>query len=339
MKTEIIKINKYNTDTTIKKASDIIKSGGVVIFPTETVYGIGANALDEKSSEKIYKAKGRPSDNPLIVHIADIIDIYKISNGIDKRTKNIISTFWPGPLTIIVKKADIIPYRTTGGLNTVAVRCPYNNIVNRIIKKSGFPIAAPSANISGKPSITSEEFIVEEFNGKVDMIILDNDSSIGIESTVIDTTEKNITILRPGYITKSDIENVIKEEVHFDFNIVDKLSSPKSPGMKYKHYSPKCDLYIISENRTNDEIRAFLKRDLENNIHSVIIAKEKYNSEFDNFISLGTDDVAVAKNIFKVLRKLDKINVPKAYFIEISNSELAFSIMDRVKKAAAYKFV
>lgn len=339
MFTQIIKIDKYNTDITVKKAGEIIRAGGLVIFPTETVYGIGANALNENSASKIYNAKGRPSDNPLIVHISDEKDIYTLGVNIDNRIEKIISAFWPGPLTLILNKSSNVPYRTTGGLDTVAVRMPSNIIANKIIKESGVPIAAPSANISGRPSITSEEFIKEEFEGKVDMIILDNNSSIGIESTVIDTTGDNIVILRPGFVTKSDIERVINEDVHIDTNLKDNTAKPKSPGMKYKHYSPNCEVYIVDGDNKIEKIYDLIKKDSLSNKKSVVIGKEEYQSLFNNFISLGKDDITAAKNIFKVLRQLDKENFDKAYFINMSDTELEFSIMDRMKKASGYKII
>lgn len=340
MLTEIVKLNEENKNQTIKKAKEIMQNNGIVIFPTETVYGIGANALDENCAAKIYQAKGRPSDNPLIVHIAKFEDLDKLSIKIDDRVQKIIDYFWPGPLTIIVNKSEIIPYKTTGGLDTVAIRMPLNELARNIIAETNLPIAAPSANISGKPSITSEEFIQEEFDGKVDMIILDNNSPIGIESTVIDTTREKITILRPGFITKSQIERVIGQEVISDLSFEDN-DVPKSPGMKYTHYSPNCDIYIVEGDILTKtyKINQQMENDKKENIKSCIIAKAEYSDLFQNFISLGNNDIEVAKNIFKTLRQLDKEGMQKAYFLSMYETELELSIMDRMKKASGYKVI
>ena len=339
MDTKIIKLNDENYDYAINLAGEHIKKGNIVIFPTETVYGIGANALDEESSKKIYMAKGRPSDNPLIVHIENIDDLAKISQKIDNRTKKIIDYFWPGPLTVIVEKSKIVPSCITGGLDTVAIRMPSSKIARDLIKKSGVPIAAPSANISGRPSITSEKFIADEFLGRVDLILLNDSTEIGIESTVIDVTGKNVVILRPGFVTKKDLENLLSEEVIFDLNITDMTKAPKSPGMKYKHYSPNCEVYIVDGDNKIEKIYDLIKKDNLSNKKSVVIGKEEYQSLFNNFISLGKDDITAAKNIFKVLRQLDKENFDKAYFINMSDTELEFSIMDRMKKASGYKII
>lgn len=341
MYTEVIKLNNENYDYAIKLAGKHIRRGNIVIFPTETVYGIGANALDEDSSKKIYMAKGRPSDNPLIVHIENMDDLNKISKKIDERTKKIIDCFWPGPLTIIVEKSEIVPSCITGGLNTVAVRMPSNKIARDLIKKSGVPIAAPSANISGRPSITSEKFITDEFFGKVDLILLNESTEIGIESTVIDVTGENIVILRPGFITKNDLENLLAEKVIFDLNISDETKVPKSPGMKYRHYAPKCELYLISGsiNMQIDTAKNQIANDIKNGIKSIVLGLDNNRRYFENYLDLGNSDIDVAKNIFTNLRMLDIMKIQKAYFLYEVKSELDFSILDRVKKAAGYKII
>lgn len=341
MDTEVIKLNDKNYDYAINLAGKHIRRGNIVIFPTETVYGIGANALDKESSKKIYKAKGRPSDNPLIVHIENINDLNRLSKKIDERTEKIIDCFWPGPLTIIVEKNEIVPSCITGGLNTVAVRMPSNKITRDIIKKSGVPIAAPSANISGRPSITSEKFISDEFFGKVDLIILNDSTEIGIESTVIDVTGENIVILRPGFVTKNDLENLLNEKVIFDLNIDDKTKAPKSPGMKYKHYAPKCELYLVSGSIDNqiDTTKIQIENDIKNDIKSIVLGLENNKKYFENYLDLGNSDIDVAKNIFTNLRRLDEMKIQKAYFLYEIKSDLDFSILDRVKKAAGYKII
>lgn len=337
---KIYKVTNENLEQVTDEASQIIKNGGTVIFPTETVYGLGANALDAESSSKIYKAKGRPSDNPLIVHISDITQIDKLAKNISDKARILMEQFWPGPLTMILHKKEIIPYKTTGGLDTVAIRFPSNIIAQKIISKSNLPIAAPSANISGRPSLTDEENLVKEMSDKVDMIVLSENSDIGLESTVIDLTEEVVKILRPGYIEKDDIEKVINEKVDIDLNLKDKNEKPKSPGMKYKHYSPKCSITIVDgdEKEIIKKIQSFIVEDEKNNITYRVLAKNNF-PEIPNKISIGVDNQEVAHNLFEIFRTLDENNVTKAYFPYISEGRLAFAIMDRVKKAAGYKIL
>ena len=212
MNTIISKIDINNIDKNeIKRQAKLLSEGKTVIFPTETVYGLGANALDEDAVKKIYEAKGRPSDNPLIVHIYDKEEVYNLAENINEKAKTILDKFWPGPITIILNKKDIVPYRTSGGLETVAIRMPSHLIAREIIKEAGVPIAAPSANISGRPSPTKADHVYEEMNGRVSGIVLGGDCNFGLESTVLDVTTENPMILRPGSITKEDLEKVIGE--------------------------------------------------------------------------------------------------------------------------------
>ncbi len=240
----------------LQSAGNMIRNGGTVIFPTETVYGLGANALDPRAAQRIYKAKGRPMDNPLIVHIADEKMLEQIAKDISPEARLLMKAFWPGPLTMIFYKKDIVPSQTTGGLETVAVRFPSNIIARRLIESAEVPIAAPSANISGKPSITSGKYAEIEMQDRVDMIILSEDSNIGIESTVVDMTTALPVVLRPGKISQVEILRCIsKDEKDFlqkleAFDAMmesreDFSSAPKSPGMKYKHYSPDARIFLM----------------------------------------------------------------------------------------------
>ena len=241
METEIIFIDEKNIDQDkIDRAGDIIKRGGLVAFPTETVYGLGGDALNRESSRKIYAAKGRPSDNPLIVHIADMEALAGIVREIPDVALKLADNFWPGPLTMIFNKSDVVPMDTTGGLDTVAVRMPVDSVARRFIRASGGYVAAPSANISGRPSPTSGRFVIEDMNGRIDMIIQGDDSRIGLESTIVDITSDRPRILRPGYITKEMLEEVVGE-VWTDPTILDATCTerPKAPGMRYRHYAPK----------------------------------------------------------------------------------------------------
>ena len=233
----------------IKEGARIIKDGGLCAFPTETVYGLGGNALMREASQKIYEAKGRPSDNPLIVHIADFKDIEPLIERMPQRAFTLIKSFWPGPMTLIFKKSELVPYETTGGLDTVAVRFPSHPVAMRLIKEAGVPVAAPSANISGRPSTTSGEHCREDLNGRVDAIIDGGSSDIGLESTIIDVTGEVPLLLRPGAVTKEMLEEVLNEPIAEDIALKGPLSDgerPKAPGMKYRHYAPKAPMVLVA---------------------------------------------------------------------------------------------
>ena len=263
MKTEVIKIDQNNMDTeALERAAAIIRDGGLVAFPTETVYGLGADALSAEASKKIYAAKGRPSDNPLIVHVAEFSDMEKIAQEMPEEAKKLADAFWPGPLTMIVRKNDKVPYETTGGMDTVAVRMPNHPVALELIRRSGGYIAAPSANTSGKPSPTLAEHVAFDMDGRIPMILDGGPVGIGIESTIVDLTEDIPMILRPGYITPKMLEKVIGE-VKIDPGIIasDSLQKPKAPGMKYKHYAPKADLILVDgeEEKVVAKINALAK--------------------------------------------------------------------------------
>lgn len=254
--TRIVKIKNTNGDfdkselEEIARAAAIIKNGGLVAFPTETVYGLGGNALNPDASMNIYKAKGRPSDNPLIVHIADKNDVKNLVSVIPETAKVLMDKLWPGPLTIIFPKSEIVPFETTGKLDTVAIRFPENKIAQKLIELSKVPIAAPSANTSGRPSPTNAEHVSEDLFGKIDMIIDGGSSVIGLESTVLDLTGEKPLILRPGGISLEDIKKYL-HNVEFDPAVLKKVDEknqafiPKAPGMKYKHYAPKAQITIV----------------------------------------------------------------------------------------------
>lgn len=335
----VIKITNENIKSATDAAAEILKNGGTCIFPTETVYGLGANALDKNVADKIYKAKGRPSDNPLIVHISNKEQLKDLVKNISKRAEILMKSFWPGPLTMIFNKSEIIPYTTTGGLDTVAIRFPSHKIAQKIISKSNLPIAAPSANISGRPSLTDEENLVKEMSDNVDMIVLSENSDIGLESTVIDTTEEKIKILRPGYIEKEEIEKVLNEEILFDLNLKDKNEKPKSPGMKYKHYSPKCNIIIVDgkEDEIFEKISSCIQDDIKNNISFRVLTRNDF-PEIRGKKVIGKNNEEIAHNLFEVFRELDECMIEKAYFPNI-RGKLSFAIMDRVKKASGYNII
>ena len=337
-----IDINKIDKNE-IKIQSKLLSEGKTVIFPTETVYGLGANALDEDAVKKIYEAKGRPSDNPLIVHIYDKEEVYNLAENINEKAEIIMDKFWPGPITIILNKKDIVPYRTSGGLETVAVRMPSHLIAREIIKEAGVPIAAPSANISGRPSPTKADHVYEEMNGRVSGIVLGGDCNFGLESTVLDVTTENPMILRPGSITKEDLEKVIGE-VLIDPSLEKKEDNKKAkaPGMKYTHYSPDADVYIVSGNR-EDTISKINSLVVENNGRGlktgVMCLEANKNSYKGEVVSLGSTLEEVGSNLFNVLRQMDKMNIDIVYSEEFPRNGVGQAIMNRLLKSAGYKTI
>lgn len=345
MDTKVYYINE-DDDERIKEAAEVIRRGGTVVFPTETVYGLGANALDEEACSRIFEAKGRPQDNPLIVHVADF-DISQYVKYIPENAKKLMEAFWPGPLTIIMPKSDIIPDRVTAGLSNVAIRMPLNKIARKLINFSGVPIAAPSANISGKPSPTAIEHCIDDLSGRVDMIIGGERTDVGLESTVVDTTDDVVTILRPGGITKEMLEDVAGE-VLIDPSVLKKLSQdvkPKAPGMKYRHYAPKAPLTIV---RGDDEkIIAYINNKIDENnkrnIKTGVLATDetinKYSGQFKISVGSRKEPGIIAANLFDCLRKFDKIDIDCIYAEAFNEEGINLAIMNRLKKAAGYNIV
>lgn len=346
IETLILKLEKNSSDEEkLVRVAKILRSGGTVIFPTETVYGLGADALDEDAAMKIYSAKGRPSDNPLIVHISSEEQLYQVASSVDEGSKKLIEAFWPGPLTIIFKKSPIVSDNITGGLKTVAVRMPSNNAARKLIELSGVPVAAPSANISGRPSITSSDYLIEEMDGIVDAIIIDEDSQIGLESTVIDMTRRPAVILRPGKVSRIQIEKVLGEPVITDEHLGNENAAPLSPGMKYRHYSPSADVIVAigSEDKMRDSIISEVKKDAAGDKKTAIAALQSRSETYEGFcsssgcifISLGRDEAQAAHNLFRILRKADKLGIDRIYFESLPHGDISEAIMNRLLKACA----
>lgn len=344
MKTMISSIDKDNIDLEeLKKHAKLLSEGKTVIFPTETVYGLGANALDEDAVKKIYEAKGRPSDNPLIVHIHEKEQVHELAKDVNDNAKIVMDRFWPGPITIILNKKDIVPKTTSGGLDTVAIRMPSHKIAKEIIKQSGVPIAAPSANISGRPSPTKAQHVKDEMEGRVSGIVLGGDSNFGLESTVLDLTSETPMILRPGSITKEDLESVLGK-VELDPSLAKKEDNKKAkaPGMKYTHYSPDADVFIVSGseddvfNKVNELILINNENGLKTGVMCLEKNKHKYNGEV---ISLGSTLEEVASNLFDVLREMDKLKVDIIYSEEFEIAGIGQAIMNRLLKSAGYKII
>ena len=242
----------------ISEAAEILKGGGLVAFPTETVYGLGGNGLDKEAAKKIYAAKGRPSDNPLILHVSSIEEVYPLVKALPEKAKKLMEAFWPGPLTLVLPKSDIVPKESTGGLETVALRSPENALTLDLIRACGFPIAGPSANLSGRPSPTEASHVFEDLGGRIEGILEDGAVGIGVESTIVDLSENCPTLLRPGAITIEDLEEVLGEKLAIDPTLLGKSMAegftPKAPGMKYRHYAPKAEMILFKkkEEEEND---------------------------------------------------------------------------------------
>lgn len=245
----------------ISEAAEILKGGGLVAFPTETVYGLGGNGLDKEAAKKIYAAKGRPSDNPLILHVSSIEEVYPLVKALPEKAKKLMEAFWPGPLTLVLLKSDIVPEESTGGLETVALRSPENALTLELIRACGFPIAGPSANLSGRPSPTEASHVFEDLGGRIEGILEDGAVGIGVESTIVDLSENCPTLLRPGAITIEDLEEVLGEKVAIDPTLLGKSMAegftPKAPGMKYRHYAPKAEMILFKKKEEEEnDIRA-----------------------------------------------------------------------------------
>lgn len=348
METKVIKMNEHNIDKNIiSECAIALKEGKLVVFPTETVYGLGANALDSEAVKKIFIAKGRPQDNPLIVHISEIEEIKDVTKYIPDIAYKFMTKFWPGPMTLILPKSDKIPETTSGGLDSVGIRMPSNVIARELIRQSGVPVAAPSANISGRPSPTDMERCIEDLNGKVDYILGGEKCDVGVESTVIDCTTYPPCVLRPGGITLEMLQE-IDEKIYIDPAIMkkpDKEFKPKAPGMKYRHYAPKAPLKIIqgnildTSNKINEMISDYVK---ENKRVGVIATDETINYyKQGEVISIGSreDLKSIAKNLFETLRSFDDKKVDVILSEAFEEKGIGIAIMNRLKKSAGFDII
>lgn len=334
--------NKEDLD----KAGEIIRNGGLVAFPTETVYGLGADALNAEAVRSVYAAKGRPSDNPMIVHIADAFELEPLIKGgrasVSDDALKLIGTFWPGPLTLVFPKSDIVPDVTTGGLDTVAVRMPSNETAQDFIFAANRPIAAPSANLSGRPSPTTAEDVLEDMDGRIDAVVMGEQCDVGIESTVVDVTGETPVILRPGIITKEWLSSVLGKEVVYDKSLTempgeeldpeagaaDTDFKPKSPGMKYKHYSPKAKVVLIDCAQDDFQSKA-----TEQGLKAV------RNGLKPAMIDYGENVRKAAHRLFADLRELDRQGYDIIFIRTLEQSGLGFSVMNRMLKSAGYDVV
>lgn len=349
MKTILAKVDLSQPESAevIQTAAKILQEGGLVAFPTETVYGLGGNGLDGAACEKIYLAKGRPSDNPLILHISEFEELDAIVREISPAAKKLMDAFWPGPLTMVFPKADIVPVKATGGLDTVAVRFPSHPVARAIIKAAGLPIAAPSANSSGKPSPTRASHVEYDLNGKIDMIVDGGAAEWGLESTIVDVSGDVPMILRPGAVTKEMMEEVVGR-VEIDPAILTKPAAdlkPKAPGMKYTHYSPKAEVILVKGERqaVADEINRLAALDMSNGKKTGVMATEETKNLYhaDIILSLGSRErlEEIGANLFKLLRKFDFLGAEKVYSEVFSEEGEGMAIMNRLNKAAGYQMI
>lgn len=347
METQIVRVDEQHMQAEfVRRAGDIIKAGGLVAFPTETVYGLGGDALNPDSSRKIYAAKGRPSDNPLIVHIYRMEDLHVIAEEIPETAKRLAERFWPGPLTMIFKKTGLVPYETTGGLDTVAVRMPSHPVAAAFIQAAGGYVAAPSANRSGRPSPTSAKYVIEDMQGRIEMIIDGGDVEIGLESTIVDMTEREPAILRPGYITKEMLKEVL-QSVGEDETMMSCADgqAPRAPGMKYRHYAPKGDLTIIDgeSGKVVDYIngQADLLREKGRKVGIIGTDATIGNYRGDICKSAGDrkDEPAIARALYRILREFDDEGVTEIFSESFDTAGIGQAIMNRLLKAAGHKVI
>ena len=347
MKAEIAVMTAENIDRdAIARGGEILKKGGLVAFPTETVYGLGGNALDPKASMKIYAAKGRPSDNPLIVHIADIHDLDRIVTEVPEKARILAEKYWPGPLTMILPKADIVPKETTGGLDSVAVRFPSDRIAQELILAAGGYVAAPSANTSGRPSPTTAGHVVEDLGNAIDMIIDGGTVDIGLESTIVDLTDGAPTILRPGYINQEMLTKVLGE-VEMDRGLIAPESGvhPKAPGMKYRHYAPKADLIIVEgeAEKVRRKINELVQQQISEGKKVGVIGTDESLSYYKDgdVRSIGSrkDEITIAQHLFGLLREFDESDISVIYSEAFETPQIGQAIMNRLIKAAGHQII
>lgn len=337
MKTEILKITSCDETEKINKAAEFLKNGQLAAIPTETVYGLGANALSSDAVKKIFVAKGRPQDNPLIVHIAEFDEIYNIVKEVPPQAKILAEKYWPGPMTIILKKSDIIPDTVSAGLDTVAIRLPRHPIARAVIKAAGVPIAAPSANLSGSPSPTNARCVFDDMNGRIPLIVDSGDCEVGVESTVISLIGGTAKILRPGGITAEDVKNALGE-VEIDRAVLNEIKPDEkvsSPGMKYKHYAPKTKIVIIKG--TTEKYTGFLKNQ-SGNFGALCFEEEKGRITCPT-VTYGkiNDSLSQAQKLFDALRQTDKLGCDVVYAHCPKADGVGLAVLNRLLRSAGFE--
>lgn len=336
LKTLKLDVTKEN----IELAARIIKNSGVVGMPTETVYGLAANALDSEAVKKIFEAKGRPQDNPLIVHISDIDMLYPLITSLPEKAKACAERFWPGPFTMVLPKSDVIPSCVSAGLDTVAVRMPDHEVARQFISACSLPIAAPSANISGLPSPTTAEHVVRDMEGKIDAVLMADACRVGVESTVVTFATKPAKLLRPGGVTAEQLREIIPD-LEIDKAVLERVDTAKpvaSPGMKYKHYAPSCEVILISSDK--EKYCEFVNKNLETGLCALCFEEDKEGLLCDVLCyGQAADGSAQAAELFDALRKLDDLGYKKCYAHAPQLSGVGLAVYNRLIRAAAFRVV
>jgi len=324
----------------IRLAADILKNGGLVAFPTETVYGLGANALDSEAVKKIFIAKGRPQDNPLIVHIDSVEMMMPLVKGFDERAKALAERFWPGPLTIIMERSEAVPDTVSAGLSTVAIRMPSDEIARALISKAGIPVSAPSANLSGSPSPTSAKHVIDDLSGRVDMILNSHNCTVGVESTVISLAGEKPRLLRPGFVTVEELSEVIGE-IEIDKAVYESISNDtvvNAPGMKYKHYAPKAKVVVIKSNF--EKYKEFLSQNADEKTVAMCFAGEGKALSLP-FVEFGEENNSKQQAImlFDALRKVDELGAKTVYVRCPDCKGVGLAVTNRLFKAAGFEVI
>ena len=346
----------------IEEAARILKTGGLVAFPTETVYGLGGNGLDKEAARKIYAAKGRPSDNPLILHVSKIEEVIPLVESVPEKAKLLMESFWPGPLTLILKKSAIVPLESTGGLDTVALRCPDNALTLELIEKAGLPIAGPSANLSGRPSPTEASHVYHDLAGRIEGILDDGAVGIGVESTILDMSTERPTLLRPGAITLEDLTEVLGEKPDIDPTLLGKGMEdgfvPKAPGMKYRHYAPEAEMILFrslehkgAESKVRESMAKYLEEERGDSFQKkiAILCAEETKPLYQEMAEkkkiilkiLGRreDPLSMTHNLFRILRECDEEGINLILSESYPEEGVGFALMNRMKKAAGQKII
>jgi len=339
MKTKILKINPERPETSkIRAAAKVVKDGGLVAFPTETVYGLGADALNPEAVKKIFEVKGRPSDNPLIVHVASIEEVYPLVKEVPEKAEKLMKKFWPGPLTLVLKKKSIVPDIVTAGMDTVAIRMPDNEIALAMIREAGTPVVAPSANIFSKPSPTTSDHVVSDLYGKIEVIIDAGATRIGVESTVIDATTDKLMLLRPGGLNLEEIEAVVgRVELHPAVQMMPIVNGPsRSPGMKYKHYAPDAKVILVegSDERIVGKVNSLITRYKRCGLVVGVITMRKHGLYDADVVKFMSDLNAFAKGLFSAFREFDEVGVDVIIVEGVEERGLGLAIMNRLRKAS-----
>lgn len=340
MQTEVIKVTKENAEKAAERAGELLRAGEVVGIPTETVYGLAANAFDEVAVAKIFKAKGRPQDNPLIVHIAAFEELEELVAEVPEAAKKLADAFWPGPLTMILPKSDKIPDAVCAGLQTVAIRCPSHPVAHVVIEKAGVPLAAPSANLSGSPSPTNAKYVYDDMNGKIPLILDGGQSAVGVESTVVTLALDTPRVLRPGGVTVEQLRAVLGD-VDVDEAVVKPLkkgATAASPGMKYKHYAPKAEITIVKG--SFEAFKAYVEAQ-EGGKENFVLCFEGEDAEFPNAVTYGKvgDGLSEANRLFDALRELDEHGATTVFARCPSENEVGLAVYNRLLRAAAFRVV